>query len=185
MFFAGQPVLSLPVSGRERIFHTVPFYPPTARKKSIRASIENSAQVEVSHAMLTHPLKHHAAGHFNSLSIDPPILVREKRRDHGSDIVRHTRTSQRSHFRNALIDLGIVAYHAAAEVGLDCARSNDIRGDPARAEFFGQIASQNLDRSLGGSICGTAGQSNARESDETFTMRPPSFIKGRSFCVRK
>jgi hypothetical protein len=31
-----------------------------------------------------------AAGHFNSLSIHPSVVVRKKRSDHGTDIVRHT-----------------------------------------------------------------------------------------------
>jgi hypothetical protein len=75
------------------------------------------------------PLKRHAAGHFNSLSIDPPILVRKKRCDHGSDIIGHSCTSQSSHLRHTLIDFGVVAYHAAAEVGLDRAGSEYIRGN--------------------------------------------------------
>src|ERR1700733_7774600 len=113
---------------------------------------------------LTEPLKRHPARNLNPLTIDPAILVRKKRRDHGSNIVRHAGTPQRSHFRYTLINFGIVAYHAVAEVGLNCAWCNHICGDPARAEFFSQIAGQHFDRTFRGSVGGTAGQRKTRES---------------------
>src|SRR5580698_2264893 len=113
---------------------------------------------------LTEPLKRHPARNLNPLTIDPAILVRKKRRDHGSNIVRHSGTPQRSHLRYTLINFGIVAYHAVAEVGLNRARCDHIRGDSAWAEFFGQIAGQHFDRTLRGSVRGTAGQRKTRES---------------------
>src|SRR6516162_2986615 len=66
--------------------------------------------------------------------------------------------------RHTLIDSGIVTHHPAAEVGLNRARCDDIRGDPAWTEFLGQIPGQHLDRSLRGSVGGTPGQSKSRES---------------------
>jgi len=49
-------------------------------------------------------LERHAAGHLNSLSVDAPILVSEKRP--GQSSPPHA------------VDVGILAHHAAAEVGL-------------------------------------------------------------------
>jgi hypothetical protein len=47
------------------------------------------------------------------------------------------------------------------------------------------VASQNLDCALGGCIGRAAGNRNTGEPEEIFTMRPPSLIKGSSFCIRK
>jgi hypothetical protein len=50
----------------------------------------------------------------DSLAVDPTILVREKCRDHRSDVVRHADTPKRGHLYNALVEFGVVAHHAAS-----------------------------------------------------------------------
>src|ERR1700739_4834113 len=90
------------------------------------------------------PSQRHAAGHLDSLTVDPTILIREEPGDHRSDIVRHARPAKRGHLGNALVNLRIVTDHAAAEIRLDGAWSDDICGDAPRSEFFGQVTRQDL-----------------------------------------
>jgi hypothetical protein len=132
-------------------------------------------------AMAATPLKGHAARYLNSLSIHPPVLVREKRRDHRSDIVWHSRTPQRSHLRYALVHFRIVAHHAGTEIRLDRAGCDDIGGDPTRAEFFGQIASEHLDSTFRGSIGGAARQSEPRESGRYVYYSAAIVHQGKKF----
>jgi hypothetical protein len=91
----------------------------------------------------TSSLKSRPARHLNSLTVHPAILVREKRSDHRSNVIRYSRTTQCGHFGNLSVDLGIVPHHATAKIGLNRARRDQICGDRTRSEFLGQVAGQN------------------------------------------
>jgi hypothetical protein len=58
--------------------------------------------------------------------VDPTIVLGKQRRDHGADVVGQTGTTERRHVRDALVEFGVIANHAA-EIGGDDARS-DIPG---------------------------------------------------------
>src|SRR5690348_8783209 len=79
------------------------------RPPSVRS--EASVELELS------GLKRHAAGNFYALAVDPAIIFGQQRRDHRADVVRLTDAPKRGHVGNAFVDLGIVANHAAAEIG--------------------------------------------------------------------
>ena len=85
----------------------------------------------------------------------------------------------------ALVEFGIVAHHAAAEIGLDRAGSDRVDRDAARAELFGQVAGQHLDRALHRGVGAVPGVVKRVRPVEMLTIRPPLSTSGRSFCVRK
>lgn len=60
-------------------------------------------------------LQRHEARHFDPLAIYPPVPIREKRGDHRTNVIRHARAAERSHFCNTLVDFGIVQDHSATE----------------------------------------------------------------------
>jgi hypothetical protein len=105
----------------------------------------------------------HTARNFDPLGVHPAIVIREKRRDHRSDIVGQAGRPNAVISATRLLASGL-SRTMPLKVSLDRARCNDVRGDPARTEFLGQIASQYLDRSLRGAVHRTAGQSKSRES---------------------
>src|SRR5215469_165301 len=58
------------------------------------------------------------AGHFNSLTVHPAILVREKRSDHRSNVISYARTTQCGHSGNESVDFRIVAHHTTTKIRL-------------------------------------------------------------------
>jgi DNA-binding HxlR family transcriptional regulator len=59
------------------------------------------------HHVLTCRSERHPAGHFDSRTVDPTILVGEECSDHPSDIVRHARLSKSGHLDEALVNFKI------------------------------------------------------------------------------
>jgi hypothetical protein len=73
-------------------------------------------------------LKRQAAGHFNSLSMNPSVLPGQKSSDHRSEVIRHSGTPQCSHGRDLLVHFGTVPHHAAI-AGLNRAWRDDVGAD--------------------------------------------------------
>ncbi len=84
--------------------------------------------------------KGHAARDLDALGVDPAIVVGKQRGDHRADVVGLADAAERRHVRDVLVHLRIVADHAAAEIGRDGARCDDVDGDPARPELLRQVA---------------------------------------------
>ena len=62
------------------------------------------------------------------------------------------------------IHLGVIAHHAAAKVGLDGSRRNDIHRNTAPAQLFRLIAGQDLHRPLHRGVGRIARQGKARQA---------------------
>jgi hypothetical protein len=81
-------------------------------------------------------------------ALDPAVVFGQQRSDHGTDVVGHAGTAKCRRVRNQLVDAGIVANHVATEIRGDCAGSDRVDGDPARAKFLRKMARQDLDRAF-------------------------------------
>ena len=109
-------------------------------------------------------LDRHATRNFDALAVDPSIVLAKQGRDHRADIVGQAGPAQRRQIGNMLVDLRIVANHAAAEIGRDGAWRNDVDGDPARPEFFRHVLGEHFDSCLHRSVRGAARHDDAGEA---------------------
>jgi hypothetical protein len=82
-------------------------------------------------------LDRHAARGLDALGVDPAIVLGQQRGDHRADVVGQPGTPQRGHVGDTHVQIGIVPHDAAAEIGGDSTRSDDIDSDPARPQFLG------------------------------------------------
>src|SRR5690606_17805337 len=104
------------------------------------------------------PLKEHAAGNLQALAGDPAIAFFQQQGYGGADVVGQADTPQRGIAGDESIDLLVVAYDAATEIGLDGAWCQDVHANAVRAQFLGLVAGQYLHRPLHGGVGGIAGQ---------------------------
>jgi len=88
-------------------------------------------------------------------------------------------------FSHHLIDSRIVANDASAKIGFHGAWRNHIDGNPTRTQLLCQMPRQHFDRSLHRGVDRPSGEAVRVRTVDMLTMRPPSLIRGRSFCVRK
>src|SRR4249919_831520 len=98
-----------------------------------------------------------AAGDFDALAVDPAVLLREQRRDGAADVIREADAPERGLLGDSTVDLGAVADHAAAEVGLDRAGRHDIHRDAARTQFLRHVARQHFDAAFHRRVGGVPG----------------------------
>jgi hypothetical protein len=96
-----------------------------------------------------------------------PLIQRlssDECRDHGSDVLRLADAAERRHARHVPIDGGIVANHAAAEIGGDRARRHGVDCDAARTQFQREVARQHLHRPPHGRVGRGVGDGEAGQS---------------------
>jgi hypothetical protein len=58
-------------------------------------------------------LEQHAAGDLDALSVYPAVVIRKKSGDHGPNVIGQAGPSQRRHFGDALIHIGVVVTRLA------------------------------------------------------------------------
>jgi len=105
-----------------------------------------------------------AAGHFDSLRVDPAVVLRKQACDHRPDVVWQAGAAEGGHVREQLVDVRVVADAAAAEIGLDRTGRHRVDRDAAPAQLLCHVAGEHLDRALHARIGGVAGKGRAGQA---------------------
>src|SRR3954453_17794667 len=108
-------------------------------------------------------LNGHAPRDFDSLSIDPTIIVSKQRCNHWPDVVWNSHATKCRHVSNPLVQVRVVAHHPAAEIGGDCSGGDRVNRNATHAKLLCQVAGQNLDRAFHGGVAGRSRKGKSAE----------------------